>query len=195
MDSDKHTNIVSILTQPEGWVPSTPQIPTTLTKMVSILTQPEGWVPLSCIQVVYTGQGGFNPHPTRRLGAIFSVVVVGSGSPFKAFQSSPNPKVGCHEPLVQHRESGTGVSILTQPEGWVPSKRNANKHLAQLLFQSSPNPKVGCHRGRKDHGSPRRFVSILTQPEGWVPWIVHRRTFLLFKVSILTQPEGWVPCL
>ena len=37
---------------------------------------------------------GFNPHPTRRLGAMRS----SSAEPesHSLFQSSPNPKVGCH---------------------------------------------------------------------------------------------------
>ena len=115
----------------------------------------------------------FNPHPTRRLGAIY----LRSTSRLSLFQSSPNPKVGCHI-----------VDLRIVPE----------------LFQSSPNPKVGCHRmtavslGSFNPHPTRRLgailtayvthdscsaVSILTQPEGWVPC----------HVSILTQPEGWVP--
>ncbi len=36
------------------------------------------------------------------------------------------------------------VSILTQPEGWVPFEA-FEKLKARGMFQSSPNPKVGCH--------------------------------------------------
>ena len=61
----------------------------------------------------------FNPHPTRRLGAMCSgIVCYIQGA---SFQSSPNPKVGCHQkPRQQYRSTS--------------------------VFQSSPNPKVGCHQ-------------------------------------------------
>ena len=42
MRGDDH---VSILTQPEGWVPSDLGVPIFVRTTVSILTQPEGWVP------------------------------------------------------------------------------------------------------------------------------------------------------
>src|SRR6185437_9429294 len=85
---------VSILTQPEGWVqPSHKgEMPCMLSRFqsspnpkagcnlmhlpegdvpfeVSILTQPEGWVqPQRRFPHVHRREG-FNPHPTRRLGA------------------------------------------------------------------------------------------------------------------------------
>ena len=85
------------------------------------------------------------------------------------FQSSPNPKVGCHS---------SGYSAST---------------MGHSMFQSSPNPKVGCHQ--VDIHVPFLFfpVSILTQPEGWVPSCLFSFAVQMSGVSILTQPEGWVP--
>ena len=60
---------------------------------VSILTQPEGWVP-----------------SVHGRGAAVALL----------FQSSPNPKVGCHSHLTRRLQYAFLVSILTQPEGWVP---------------------------------------------------------------------------
>ncbi len=60
------------------------------------------------------------------------------------------------------------VSILTQPEGWVPSI-TLSQYKSEHPFQSSPNPKVGCHNDNSTLGWQPMLVSILTQPEGWVP--------------------------
>ena len=133
----------------------------------------------------------FNPHPTRRLGAISTLpcrLILQT-----QFQSSPNPKVGCHQ--------------------------NKFAKLAYFaMFQSSPNPKVGCHKLETPDQERDKQVSILTQPEGWVPYrrehqlVARERSFNphptrrlgaieeikklvreALEVSILTQPEGWVP--
>ena len=92
---------------------------------VSILTQPEGWVPYlqfdietpACIMC-----NGFNPHPTRRLGAI------------------------CVLWRREIKVRAASVSILTQPEGWVPWPTRWPWQPNASRFQSSPNPKVGCHK-------------------------------------------------
>ena len=135
--------LVSILTQPEGWVPCQAKSLLTHHLIVSILTQPEGWVPSIPLLLLCAGQGSFNPHPTRRLGAIVRLVqkVVKRWPRFNPhptrrlgamfalnpkirhhgrFQSSPNPKVGCHLPKHDAVACSIDVSILTQPEGWVP---------------------------------------------------------------------------
>ena len=107
----------------------------------------------------------FNPHPTRRLGAIPK-----KWAKIRAdilFQSSPNPKVGCHR-LALHAAA---------PE---------------MLFQSSPNPKVGCHYAVR--AFPVRLISFNPHPTRRLGAIL---VYLSLKdsygVSILTQPEGWVP--
>ena len=111
--------LVSILTQPEGWVPYESVMALAIRASVSILTQPEGWVPC---------------HQQLEIGFA------------QAFQSSPNPKVGCHQVKTKIAKRGHAVSILTQPEGWVP-------------YTCRPAHMISRH-GK---------VSILTQPEGWVP--------------------------
>ena len=66
---------------------------------------------------------GFNPHPTRRLGAMLPENHRRRGGE-PMFQSSPNPKVGCHFGFyVVPAKKDRCVSILTQPEGWVPFER------------------------------------------------------------------------
>ena len=86
-------------------------------------------------------QPRFNPHPTRRLGAI------GVHPHYLrhciCFNPHPTRRLGA---ISTGRESvGRGeVSILTQPEGWVPFNTEVGKPRL-LAFQSSPNPKVGCH--------------------------------------------------
>ena len=106
-----------------------------------------------------------------------------------AFQSSPNPKVGCHpcslRPLpvsLEFQSSpnpkvGCHMLFMSRPEeGWVPCDQ----------FQSSPNPKVGCHFARaRETGLLDIQVSILTQPEGWVPWEdkSDRHSFKTFQSS------------
>ena len=107
---------------------------------VSILTQPEGWVPC------------FNLRAWCQRCHLF--------------QSSPNPKVGCHPNPYRLIRSRHVVSILTQPEGWVPL----------VVYKV---------------GKALVSVSILTQPEGWVPSAMIRQLGLSRRVSIL--PEGWVP--
>ena len=61
---------------------------------VSILIQPEGWM-LSLTSITTAIASGFNPHPARRLDAIFCSSV---------------------------KLSKEYVSILIQPEGWMLSE-------------------------------------------------------------------------
>ena len=134
--------------------------------LVSILTQPEGWVPSLKPQLAYNGLTvGFNPHPTRRLGAILEYDPA-TGRLFFLFQSSPNPKVGCHARRCLPRAVYSGWSILTQPEGWVPSIHSITDQARSGEFQSSPNPKVGCHSDLQAIDLDSAWVfRILTQPE------------------------------
>ena len=67
--------VVSILTQPEGWVPFVVPCGLVSLAVVSILTQPEGWVPFLLLALTVSALGCFNPHPTRRLGAICLPIV------------------------------------------------------------------------------------------------------------------------
>ena len=107
-----HRYDVSILTQPEGWVPCTRRKDLRLTLPVSILTQPEGWVPSqSPVQLGLAGNW---------------------------FQSSPNPKVGCHTPIRTWRSFNPHPPKVGCHNGW--------SQLPSAQFQSSPNPKVGCHQ-------------------------------------------------
>ena len=62
--------------------------------VVSILTQPEGWVQL-LLPVMNVITIRFNPHPTRRLGATGTKQIIELKI---SFQSSPNPKAGCNTP-------------------------------------------------------------------------------------------------
>ena len=85
---------VSILTQPEGWVPFDTMPLYQLSSIVSILTQPEGWVPYEWLPIhhlltrvsILTQPEGWVP----------SVDTLISELDHATFQSSPNPKVGCH---------------------------------------------------------------------------------------------------
>ena len=86
----------------------------------------------------------------------------------RVFQSSPDPKVGCHSPKVSGHWFGLLVSILTRPEGRVPHFSS----IAILEFF---------------------LVSILTRPEGRVPPEGEDDELGIPLVSILTRPEGRVP--
>ena len=111
-------NTVSILTQPEGWVPSGDELVFEVAKLVSILTQPEGWVP-SRGKLGSELQERFQSSPNPKVGChiYFPFSLVND----ELFQSSPNPKVGCHKTFLRWCPYSASVSILTQPEGWVPS--------------------------------------------------------------------------
>src|SRR5947209_3526246 len=88
---------------------------------ISILTQPEGWM------------------PPRALDP--------SGSHVRAFQSSPNPKVGCHD--ASTREATGQIIFQSSPNPKVGCHVSSDcSSLFPMLFQSSPNPKVGCHISR-----------------------------------------------
>ena len=89
---------------------------------------------------------------------------------------------------------GHVVSILTRPEGRVPSFATRTTWTAAPEFQSSPAPKGGCHQDGAWVPFVKHGVSILTRPEGRVPSIrpAPRQTGPE-QVSILTRPEGRVP--
>ena len=83
----------------------------------------------------------FNPHPTRRLGASKR------GCCKKAhnigFNPHPTRRLGASGQNGDKMPGWWGVSILTQPEGWVHLMDIFGTQL-RSAFQSSPNPKVGC---------------------------------------------------
>ena len=108
------TQLVSILTHPEGWALHSAIQANRINTGVSILTHPEGWAlpGVTALQVLNgsfqsspTPKGGrysqgvwsevladgFNPHPPRRVGATLAGWLL---------------------------DGGNGVSILTHPEGW-----------------------------------------------------------------------------
>ncbi len=183
---------------------------------------------------------GFNPHPTRRLGAICKTLSR-LNLPQK-FQSSPNPKVGCHDRicgkdfrsvrgfnphptrrlgaisydgersfqrvgfnphptrrlgamrLTPNSGDGGGVSILTQPEGWVPFCRSGRMSMTPKQFQSSPNPKVGCHLSPLIRIIYNKLFQSSPNPKVGCHSPLMIIIYNQLIVSILTQPEGWVPC-
>src|SRR5258708_22504989 len=100
--------LVSILTQPCGWVPLPSATRPSTGETVSILTQPCGWVPRRCSILSNAPQNGFNPHPTLRLGATII-------------------------PTAE-RSSTLQVSILTQPRGWLPRTCTAIRPRRQTAF-------------------------------------------------------------
>ena len=85
------------------------------------------------------------------------------------FQSSPDPKVGCHQPSPS--KTSTGASSFNPH----PTRRsgatmtNVQAAAALNVFQSSPEPKVGCHVRHPPQQRLQKQVSILTRPEGRVP--------------------------
>ena len=85
------------------------------------------------------------------------------------FQSSPDPKVGCHLPL------GALADLLLERFNPHPTRRSgatspaSPANLPQPSFQSSPDPKVGCHHKYCRYDQVLSPVSILTRPEGRVP--------------------------
>ncbi len=133
----------------------------------------------------------FNPHPTRRLGAID--IRIGGKREGGRFQSSPNPKVGCHLFEIWRKSKAQYVSILTQPEGWVPCESERYRRRPNERFQSSPNPKVGCHKSRRLKKIHRRKFQSSPNPKVGCHMDIFIASFDFLHVSILTQPEGWVP--
>ena len=87
--------MVSILTRPEGRVQRGIAIQDLAFAPVSILTRPEGRVQRTRVPATH-GNGGFNPHPSRRTGATKIPPEGGNGG---EFQSSPVPKDGCNTPI------------------------------------------------------------------------------------------------
>ena len=107
---------------------------------------------------------GFNPHPARRLDAIWSKIhlrnchqvsiliqpegwmlysAFGEGNTSAEFQSSSSPKAGCYKPLAAP-PAPMLVSILIQPEGWMLCPEPAMSSSVSV-FQSSSSPKAGCY--------------------------------------------------
>ena len=110
--------MVSILTQPLGWVQPLLGDAWLVDIDVSILTQPLGWV--------------------QRHSNICDI------GRHLLFQSSPNLSAGCSEWVwvIEGREKV--VSILTQPLGWVQPVMAGNWGVVNVGFQSSPNLSAGC---------------------------------------------------
>ena len=141
----------------------------------------------------------FNPHPTRRLGAItFRGQLHVPCHALKEVSILTQPE-GWVPYFRKHiRILSCEVSILTQPEGWVPYWKEMWHHIggdSNVSILTQPEGWVPSPVGQAK-GVIVPEVSILTQPEGWVPllWSCHRSRYAVIGVSILTQPEGWVPC-
>ena len=112
---------VSILTRPEGRVPSTTPDQIALREEVSILTRPEGRVP--------SADG--NPSLLA----------------WTRFQSSPAPKGGCHQQRRPGHAHIWAVSILTRPEGRVPCRRVGEWSRWARSFNPHPPRRAGAMRG------------------------------------------------
>ena len=145
-------SVVSILTQPGGWVQRLN--PSTFC-LLTFQSSPNLLAGRSIIRALLMR---FNPRPTYRLGAL------------GRFQSSPNLSAGCWcvSILTELFIRVCCVSILAQPLGWAQHHQGFSK-AGTCIFQSSPSISAGC--------SPARIyvkqlypiaVSILTQPGGWV---------------------------
>ena len=117
----------------------------------------------SCSAAV--GPGCFNPHPTRRLGA--TILPGDICWSIRSFNPHPTRRLGA-TPRGRRRQPGRYVSILTQPEGWVPRLDHFEGQLPVRGFNPHPTRRLGATGllGQLLHSF---FVSILTQPEGWVP--------------------------
>ena len=209
---------VSILTRPEGRVPRRGRVAGDTGVCVSILTRPEGRVPPLVPwfpSIEY--RRCFNPHPTRRSGATL-VWDAESEMLHGVFQSSPDPKVGCHKGVVGVARPVPRVSILTRPEGRVPRLPVPLGVSRAILVSILTRPEGRVPLGSALDAQVDAVVSILTRPEGRVPLAMSRFVvtgYPLFQsspdpkvgchtvireryeggniVSILTRPEGRVP--
>ena len=164
--------------------------------IVSILTRPEGRVQRRRAHRRTIRPQSFNPHPARRPGATlnFSNATVNSGV---SILTRPEGRV--QPATCRSRWPGDAhhlVSILTRPEGRVQhgevvidvvAARGFNPHPARRpgatttpppppfrvvlqSFQSSPGQKAGCNASKWVMPVELRdqLVSILTRPEGRV---------------------------
>ena len=112
---------------------------------------------------------GSNPHPARRLDAIY--IDFSSFIAKRLFQSSSSPKTGCNVDRRFCHVLNSAVPILIQPEDWMQYQyvqllrvrlmlKGSNPHPARRLdaippivfmpglpplFQSSSSPKTGCN--------------------------------------------------
>ena len=84
----------------------------------------------------------FNPHPPRRAGAITRTAWPSSLVIW--FQSSPAPKGGCHPIASATTSGGRSVSILTRPEGRVPSSPVALPGRHPRSFNPHPPRRAGA---------------------------------------------------
>ena len=127
-------------------------------KAVSILTRPEGRVQPVWAALIRATAQCFNPHPSRRTGATWSISAASKISDC-LFQSSPVPKDGCNRHRHRPAASG-GQGFNPHPSRRTGATRPASCHKSAMLeFQSSPVPKDGCNRTMLT----RQQVSILFQ--------------------------------
>ncbi len=135
--------------------------------MVSILTQPVGWVQHLLDQADLLDTDCFNPHPACWLGATFKSVTLLSG--VYGFNPHPACWLGATRLDVILLACLT-VSILTQPVGWVqrvlPAAHLPGSHVSILT-----QPVGWVQRPPDVVYSTLYGVSILTQPVGWVQQI------------------------
>ena len=144
--------VVSILTQPLGWVQrgssigsfqSSPNLSAGCSRgsgiVVSILTQPIGWVKRAVAPPSFQSSPNLSVGCSRGSGIVVSILTQPLGwaqraVPHSPFQSLPNL-------YSLDSAAGYAVSILTQPIGWVHlgygSLSTASVHSR---FQSSPKP-------------------------------------------------------
>ena len=132
---------------------------------VSILAHPERWALQRWCPLGRRGSPGFNPRPPRKVGATWRR---GPDDPcIIMFQSSPTPKGGRYDRLVQ-------------PQG-APGQE----------FQSSPTPKGGRYAFDRQPYGASDVVSILAHPERWALLALIRPPAPSPVVSILAHPERW----
>ena len=112
-------------------------------------------------------------------------------APGWTFQSSPGPKAGCYDEVVDRLLRGRDVSILTRPEGRVLLAVMMCSKSMTLSFNPHPARRPGATRTLTEEYTPRR-VSILTRPEGRVLHRASPSPCAPQRVSILTRPEGRV---
>ena len=148
---------VSTLTQPDGWMPLDSIHHSRVRHHVSTLTLPEGRMPRTPVHRLRTHRRCFNPHPARRPDA------TPHPSAFCLAHRCFNPHpvrrldatlLGAERPLVLSEEQNTmkyTVSILTQPEGWMPVPHQVKHHVC-----FNPHPAQG-----KVPTAPGVYPSIL----------------------------------
>ena len=108
--------------------------------MVSILTQPLGWVQPNSRATL--DHSLFQSSPNLSVGCSHSVV---SGM-WTGFQSSPNLSVGCILRTDRSTLSFVSVSILTQPLGWVQPEGLPHFRHHHISFNPHPTSRLGAAR-------------------------------------------------